>query len=645
MFEIKKHVHILLFFACLILGAVGTLFPAIRVGDGSEYYAMFQTWFVSHFPWMTQAAYDAYGQLALSGNIRNMVSQEYLENIYPELHLGITSDFNHFWFYSFLAAIFSKVFSLLNVNLTVHSAFLIVHSVLLSIVLSIAYIFFQKKGIVAVIILTFASPILWYFNKVHTEFFTHCTVLSAIILVYARYYMSGAFFLALASTQNISFAVLAFILFMYRIIQWHKAYSLYEVCITIATVITVLIHPIYYLSRFGVPTPQIFAGGAKIGSNFSYWYVWLFDPDLGLLTHWPLGLIILFTAFLLYFKSKKIITYFSVDYHIVFFIVFYIIFNLFVQSSTTNLNSAACRSVQRYALWYIPLFFPAMYYISYNLAGTKILRTLFWGLFSIVTLVNSIYFSPHYDEDFLSSTRLSRLIQKYFSHYYNPPWQVFMARYHNSVVDSLCCIIGPDHRKILIFPNQTNQSIVDTGGLAFVDRDKLKNLAQKLSKNKKEPFYTFLTDAQLSEILLTVPLNQKIPVGLTHFGNFIFEKGWSTHEEWGCWSVRDNVILQLPYNSNQPYFSKKFIIVTLNFDTFGEQTVTAQIGSYQLAKEIYNGSSEMILKIPVSEAKDGRFTIELDISNPHSPKNLGTGDDPRDLGIGLKSFSVRLAEE
>lgn len=243
--------------------------PQQRVGDGSEYYALFYAWGVAHRPWMTSLAYDAYEQLVSANHIVGMLSRESLQSYFPELRLENTSDFNHFWMYSFLAYLASKFVSLFGVSPSPHVGFLTLHCFLLVLTTSLAHRFYGRNGVLVVILMTFISPIFWFLDKVHVEVFTYTLILSSIILVHSRQYVFAAFFLALASTQNPSFSLVALVLLFYRVfLEWRRPYSFFELVFFIGTVLVALLHPVYYFFRFGVPTPQLLAGGGIVWLQF-----------------------------------------------------------------------------------------------------------------------------------------------------------------------------------------------------------------------------------------------------------------------------------------------------------------------------------------------------------------------------------------
>ena len=85
-------------------------------------------------------------------------------------------------------------------------------------------------------------------DKVHTEIFTFSLATAAIAFVMRGRLFMAAFLLAVASTQNLSFALIAFVPFSYRLVVSDKAFDRSELILAIATAILVLIHLLIVLT-------------------------------------------------------------------------------------------------------------------------------------------------------------------------------------------------------------------------------------------------------------------------------------------------------------------------------------------------------------------------------------------------------------
>ena len=126
----------------------------VRVGDGSEYYAMFLSWAETRRPWMTAPAFDAYERLVASNQINYMVPRDWLEGVFPALRLNGQADFNHFWFYSLLAYLAAAGLGIFGVPVGVHQGFLLLHLGLLLASLAMAARLLGTRGVLAVAVLT-----------------------------------------------------------------------------------------------------------------------------------------------------------------------------------------------------------------------------------------------------------------------------------------------------------------------------------------------------------------------------------------------------------------------------------------------------------------------------------------------------------
>ena len=343
------------------------------VGDGGEYYALYFAWKDTFKPFMSDESWLAFQYFATSNEVLMPPNYaELLKKMFEVLNLGPTSDFNHFWFYSLLASLLHRFLEVLCINPSTHLTFIFIHWMFICLPVILANRFFGLKGAIGVVILTLFSPMIWYVDKVHTEFFTYCLTLSAVIFFIHNHYLFSFLFLAIVSTQNISFgAVAAIPLAIDFCRRKEKTYSYLEVSLIFLGIFFILLHPLYYFFRYGVLTPQLFAGGAKVGANFKYLFIWLVDPDVGLLPNWPFGVFIIITILVITLKRTNISNVLYLDINWWIFLVGYLLISLFAQSSTENLNSGATPGSSRYALWYISLFFPFLLIILSNVDFIK----------------------------------------------------------------------------------------------------------------------------------------------------------------------------------------------------------------------------------------------------------------------------------
>ncbi|TAK73981.1 MAG: hypothetical protein EPO12_21350 [Aquabacterium sp.] len=432
--------------------------PPRRVGDGSEYYALYLSWEHSLRPWMTQAAYVAYDELFSRHEIMDLVSRDALAAAFPALRVGDTADFNHFWLYSLLARMVGATLAAVGLHVSAHGAFIALHGLMLFMTMALAHRHYGLRGLCVVAFMTFASPMIWFTNKVHTEFFTYCLTLSSVILVLAGRRVAAAVLLGLAATQNPSFAIVAAALVADRLRNFRQLPSAAEAAgIVLAGLLSVM-HPLYYLWRVHVVTPQLLAGGASLGHNLSTFYIWFLDPDVGLLPNWPLGAlgIVLGMWALARLPEKRDPSRYNGSWW--WFVAVYLASCLYAHSSTINLNSGATPGLARYALWYMvlpfPLYLEALDWLRSNWKRTGA------GVVLLLLLLphNWRVCKPQLPESYAKPSKLSRIIQTKMPWLYDPPGEIFRERYSGlgeaAEAKASQGIVGPDCRKLLLQPNE-----------------------------------------------------------------------------------------------------------------------------------------------------------------------------------------------
>jgi hypothetical protein len=605
---------------------------------------MYFAWSETFRPWVTNKAFESYELLVAQNNIVGLVPRVWLENAFPSLRLGDTADFNHFWFYSFLAFLVSKILAFTGVANTPHQSFLALHFLLLLCTSITAFHLYKFRGLLAMILMTIASPILWYFDKVHTELFTYCTVLMAIIFLYDKRYLAGAFMLSIAATQNPSFALISFVPFFYRlVILRDNKFSFFEVLLVIGTALAVLAHPVYYFFRFGVLTPQLLAGGASLGGNLSNFYIWLIDPDLGLLTNWPIGIVLLLCGVVVRILN---INQSNSSGNNIFYIFLFFLFlvNFYAHSSTTNLNSGATPGIARYSLWYLPGFFPLVYYVLANFSDNYYYRSVGVFILAALTILSVISNDPRLHEDYSTPTRFSSLIQTKASFLYNPPPEVFAERY-SGVGESINSmqprgVLGPDCAKLLIYPGEGRRGITTQFG-CFVDTDKLQAFADSfaIGHSGGDAFYIQLEENNTDSFYIELMPGEHL-LGSLKNGNIILGSGWGVPESWGVWSASNVAVLYFPCNSKQFYFNKKEILFGFLIQPFGVQNIAIQHMGNTVYQGVVSEKKTINFSVPVNECHDNKIDLVINISNPKSPLELGLSLDARQLGIGLEKFII-----
>lgn len=648
---IKLAPYLAILVAVLVLFVVVGRMPPARVGDGAEYYGLFQALLHTHRPWMTAAAFDAYDAVVQSNQILGLVSRQALTDAFPALRVGATADFNHFWFYSLLAVMFAKIVSVVGITLTMHQAFVGVHMTMLGATLAIGYRYFHWKGVLAVTLMLLASPMFWFINKVHTEFFTVCLVLSGMMLIRAHRYLAAALCMALASTQNPSFALIACIPLFYRVVlQRDQPYRFADVVMAVAVVIAVLVHPAYYFARYGVVTPQLLAGGASMGANLSTFYVWIIDPDLGLLPNWPIGLAVVLAAIGMWVARNPVSgpaehgPAAQSGARWVSFAVLYTLINLYAHASTTNMNSGATPGLARYALWYLPLGFPLFMKVFKLFPPRSKRRYAGLALVACAGLVSMFVNKPSRSEQYWHPSLSSNFVQKHLPGLYSPPWEVFVERFsgfgENVYERRLRAVIGPDCAKMVVFPGPDKRNAVAPANCMF-DPAKLNALinngptGQAALIAQGEPYYARLERIDPASMARMIPVGRH-NVGLEGDGDSLMGEGWSGREQWGAWSEQPVATLIVPCEA------KRQLTLTLYLRPFQKQTITVSSDAGQLWHgDITTPDQPVALTLGPASCVDGRVLVKIDMPDAVSPLKLGMSGDARILGVGLSAWDLQ----
>lgn len=613
-------------------------FSTNRIGDGSEYILQYLSLIHSHTPWINNSDLDIYRKFYESNEIGYLVDPRTLYEASPSLHKETSFDLNHFWLYSALAAFCHLLFGLLMIETSVSSSFLILHAALIALVAQTAYRKHKIPGLIAVFSLLLTSPMLWFTNKIHTEFFTFCLVMLAVIYVFNSNFLPASFSLAMASTQNISFGVLAgIILACHFIFQKEERSSGKSVVLSIVTIFLTLLHPVYYWFRQDVITPQLKAGFVNVNSDFRNFFVWLIDPDIGLITNWPFGIMLL----ILFARSLRRRAPFKVKINIyIIFVLLFLLVSLYAQSSTLNINSGATTGPSRYGLWYIGLFFPiALRFFKLEKAerfrGEYVVSLI---CFSLLFLASIYSFAPNRSENYSSPSKVSRAIQTMFPKFYNPPPELFMERYSGYGESRyISIVIGPDCKKTLIRPIQQSLTIAAPRECNYsIDRIGKYVIDKKLLKNTD--YYFNIPEEDILSIRIKITTS-KIFFGQSGNGTELFTFGWSSPEEWGTWSEGKKSTLVLPCR----VYSNEITQARLTAGSFGVQKIViGQVGSESTpTKYIFKGGiQEIQVGLDPRICRNGFHYLEIGAPDAISPKSKGISEDSRELGISLVEVNL-----
>lgn len=626
--------------------------PAINVGDGSEYYAMEIAWADTHRPYMAEPAWRQYDALVHADEITGLVPVDTLRESFPALRVGDTADFNHFWGYSLASAALLRISNSIGIGLHPHGAFLLLHSLLLAALVFFAMRWYGRAGVTAIALLVIASPILWYANKVHTEWPTFCLSTLAVMAAMKQRWAFAGLALALTSTQNISFALPAAFCSLLALVEAWKQRRLpvRESVWLFFSLVVVLLHPGYYFLRYGVITPQLLAGGASLhGDSFLASFNYLLDPDIGLLPNWPAGLILLAFSIAAFFSKPPIS---AGSFKLGSFIAIYILAALYATSANQNINSGGTAGVARYGLWYLCVFFPAALHATglltektASLASKSCLSGLLFG----AAILNFINYRPSLGQSYTTPSPAARWVYGHFPRLYSPNQEIFFER--NSGLGEVAAIrpsivLGPDCHKLLLLGPGTSAPQVLGNSLCGMDPSLVVRHFSDASQFTPGGHYTSLSDTQITALRATaVPGLFYGPTAGPHgFQQFLGE-GWGSVEPWGVWSIGNTAAVRIKLR-NADDTKVEFTLNAFLAGKHPEVTVTPILAGKPLAPFKIDASRPLpivwSLNLPRAflDSHDGLLDIEFRIASPASPAELGLSADGRKLGIGLIAMKV-----
>jgi hypothetical protein len=424
--------------------------------------------------------------------------------------------------------------------------------------------------------------------------------------------------------------------------QRDRRYRPPEVAMLIAIGLLVLAHPAYYFFRHGVITPQLLAGGARIGLNLASAPVWFFDLDVGLFSNWPLGAGLLVLA--VWAKCKG----FSCapqSRHWVLFVIVYVAISLFAQASTDNLNSGASPSIARYATWYLALFFPAVLMILQWLQHETVPGK---ALALLLTLTGADYNVLHYYPDQREGTGspspLSGWVQTHWPSLYNPPAEIFAERNggvgENPTLSQALAVIGPDCRKMLIIHFEGRKTVLGGIGCGF-DYARLEKIVRQRIQDSGIPVgftYDRLTDKEAELAKFRCPSRIEFGQG----GNLPLSAatGFSGPEQGGRWSdgARASFICWLAPLEADHFAS--FQIETGGFVINKRRQRMLVSTNDGVATEISYDSDweKKTIRLNVPPMPSGELRLGFEFPDAISPRKLVASNDPRQLAVWFQSI-------
>jgi hypothetical protein len=402
--------------AAVVLSALIATSPTRRIGDGPEYLAMARQFARLERPSLDAAQVpNTIEELRHVGGGFGVFTEAFR---YPQLEAADgRSDFPHFWFYPALAAPGVALAGMLHVH--PNWGFVAANLALFLVALWVV----ATRLDWAASALLFASPILWWIDKAHTEVFTFSLLAIALATLDDAPWWS-LLAVAAASTQNMPLALaLPFVAAAAVAGRPEVRRDLRLRIGLLASVALALLHPVYYWLRLGTPEPQMLVAGARlhvptlpqIGA-----YVW--DPNLGILPNFPaLALALLGALALLLVRCPQELLRPSMIVSIALAAVFTASF-----AQTTNFNSGGTPGLGRYGIWLIPLAIPLL--MAANRHGGRGWQAALAALALASVAYNVVAYRPQRPERFGYPTALAALLWNRVPWLDDPLPEVFVER-------------------------------------------------------------------------------------------------------------------------------------------------------------------------------------------------------------------------
>jgi hypothetical protein len=322
-------------------------------------------------------------------------------------------DFLHFWFYALLAT--PALWVVTAVGAAPTYAFAILNLVLLGVALRVAL---PRIGAAACVLL-FASPIIWWIDKAHTEVFTFSLLVIAFALMRERPWWAmvagGA-----AATQNPPIGIVFGLVFLWVAARGRTFWRDRRVLAGVAAGgILALLHPVYTYARFGTPSLLLRARRPGV-PTLAEIRALVTDPTIGLIGSFPIFLAVVLAAIVLIARrdSRR-----GVRPEAAIVILSGAAF-LLSCAQTTNLHHGATPSLSRYALWLIPLAVPPLAWLYRH--GSSMWQRGLLGTAIASALISVFAFHPSVPQYGREPTWLGAYLWTHHPAWDNPLPEVFI---------------------------------------------------------------------------------------------------------------------------------------------------------------------------------------------------------------------------
>jgi hypothetical protein len=322
--------------------------------------------------------------------------------------------------------------------------------------------------VIALLIL--ATPVIWFVARAQVEVFTVALLSLAMAAAATGRWGWASIAVATASTQNAPIAVAVPLFWIAALVDWRfsqrsaghsirptRRQTWRALGFVLGGVVLAFLHPLYYVLRLGVLTPQQLNGGiaGKVPSLAAV-LAPVVDPDIGFVAWMPVGACLALVGLCL--TARRAREMLAEQRHLVMATALSVVVGLWllaVVTQTTNVNSGGTVHISRYALWFLPLTAPAMTVAvgAIEARSSLMLPVASTALF----LLNLGYFRPSQPEQYVTHSPQADWLMTHLPAPYRPVPEIFVERTLHIDGGATASAASPDCRLILVLASAPSQ--------------------------------------------------------------------------------------------------------------------------------------------------------------------------------------------
>lgn len=600
--------------------------------------------------------------IALERNFSDKITPDVIEqakNDYPDLswelgvgkgyHLPITIDgISYSWYFVTYPLLCWPMKLILNF-LGIHHIFSFYLTNLLLLLGSVFYsLKWMKEEICCKILyapLLLLSVNLPYLFWPSNEICLMSFMILACSALFSRRYALSAFFTGVSATLNVAcflFFPFVYLIFFYRDTHFLSLkinvlrQCIINVCADYKKMILIILGSMVGFIPITINLLRwnriaVMQGMGAIEGIFERFLAYLLDLNFGILPYYPLVLFI-FIALLLVAKKE-------------YFFYFLTICGIMLTFSLMRHINCGMAFMSRYLSWTMPLILIGVLYYSHKyIHNFYLLKAVkyFISLSVLYSIIVSINYIAKFQCDGSVFHSIPKRILSYCPALYNPLFSTFDSRvnhidggyaFYNRLPVEYFDKNG-NLKKVLLKTEQIENYLLNE---IRYDPKLSKDIERERKKSDDiEKVYQYLNFPHgVLKVLPPLPNNVMVYPHLNPQDRKYLGKGWSASEPWGTWTDSKEAVIELYFNTEKP---KKIFLDIAHVCLYKRmQPVEFYLDNHFLGVyELTDQQAELYLDLSSIELFDFA-ELRIKILNA-KPKSVG--NDPRELGIGLKGIML-----